>query len=145
MARAEDPLDCAGWPGRAGTAPAIAATATTRAASAEAQGPPVTSLSGNGFQIKKLHAVRDVHLIAPDRRMTGRDKLDADFIEAEPVAVAASETKSSNAAQPDQAAQAPAHPAASPGQEAKPGAARDRSPARSPARSPSRSQKPNRR
>ncbi|HZW29694.1 MAG TPA: hypothetical protein VFF52_03250, partial [Isosphaeraceae bacterium] len=69
-------------------ATATAATATAQPASSQAPAP--SNLSGSGLQIKKLHALRDVHLTAPNRKITGRSSLDADFIQAEPAPVLAS-------------------------------------------------------
>jgi hypothetical protein len=38
-----------------------------------------------GFQIERLLALRDAHLIAPSRTMTARQRLDAEFVEAPPL------------------------------------------------------------
>ncbi|MFI5455416.1 MAG: hypothetical protein ACHRXM_08180 [Isosphaerales bacterium] len=43
---------------------------------------------GGNFQIERLRAIRDVHLIAPAKTMTARERLDADFVDAAPAAVA---------------------------------------------------------
>ena len=44
-------------------------------------------LGGGSFQIKRLIALRDVHLLAPSKTMTARERLDADFVDAEPTSV----------------------------------------------------------
>ena len=49
-------------------------------------------LGGGGFQIKRLVALRDVHLLAPSKTMTARERLDADFVDAEPTVVASAPT-----------------------------------------------------
>ena len=48
-----------------------------------------TGLGGGNFQIERLLAIRDVHLIAPSKTLTARERLDADFIAAAPAPVAA--------------------------------------------------------
>ena len=49
-------------------------------------------LGGGGFQIKRLVALRDVHLLAPSKTMTARERLDADFVDAQPTVVASAPT-----------------------------------------------------
>jgi len=41
-----------------------------------------SGLGGGNLQIEHLHALRDVHLIAPAKTMTAREWLDAEFVEA---------------------------------------------------------------
>jgi hypothetical protein len=45
-------------------------------------------MGGGNLQMEQLHAIVDVHLLAPAKTMTARDRLDAVFIEAEPTSVA---------------------------------------------------------
>ncbi len=45
-----------------------------------------SSLGGGGFDIRRLLAFRDVHLLAPAKTMIGRQYVDAMFIQAPPVA-----------------------------------------------------------
>jgi len=47
---------------------------------------------GGGFQIDRLVALRDVHLLAPSKTMTARARLDADFVDAVPTPVASAPT-----------------------------------------------------
>jgi hypothetical protein len=47
---------------------------------------------GGSFQIDRLVALRDVHLLAPSKTMTARERLDADFVDAEPAAVVSAPT-----------------------------------------------------
>ena len=48
---------------------------------------------GSGsFQIDRLVALRDVHLLAPSKTMTARERLDADFVDAEPTPVVSAPT-----------------------------------------------------
>ena len=47
-------------------------------------------LAGGNLQIERLHAFRDVHLIAPAKTMTARERLDAEFIQTESPRVATS-------------------------------------------------------
>ncbi len=49
---------------------------------------PMADLGGGGFQIDRLVALRDVHLLAPSKTMTARERLDADFVDAPPTPVA---------------------------------------------------------
>ena len=44
---------------------------------------------GGGLQMEQMHAVVDVHLLAPSKTMTARETFDAEFIEAEAPKVAA--------------------------------------------------------
>ena len=41
-----------------------------------------TSAQGGSFQIQRLLALRDVHLVAPSKNLTAREQLDADFKES---------------------------------------------------------------
>jgi hypothetical protein len=76
---------------------------------------------GGNFQIERLLALRDAHLVAPSKNLTARQRLDADFFEApRPVAV----TRSTAVAAPVQAT-ATASTAATPGPEAPAAAATD--------------------
>jgi lipopolysaccharide export system protein LptA len=70
-----------------------------------------------GFRIKRLLALRDVHLVAPSKRLTARDRLDADFEEAPSPVIAASSPAQGAAGAPaaPEAAAAPA-PGAADGQ-----------------------------
>ena len=58
-----------------------AKSATAKATSAQ-KGQGDSSAEGGNFQIQRLLALRDVHLVAPSRNLTARDRLDADFKEA---------------------------------------------------------------
>ena len=49
------------------------------------QSPGGSSLGGGGFDIRRLLAFRDVHLLAPAKTMIGRQYVDAVFIQAPPV------------------------------------------------------------
>ena len=49
-----------------------------------AQQQPDTSIGSGGFDIKRLMAVRDVHLIAPGKNLTARKRFDADFDQVAP-------------------------------------------------------------
>ncbi len=70
-------------PKPAESTPAKSATAkatTTATSGQEGQGD--SSAEGGSFQIQRLLALRDVHLVAPSKNLTARDRLDADFKEA---------------------------------------------------------------
>jgi len=60
-----------------------------------------------GFQINRLVALNDVHLYAPAKTMTARDRLDAEFVDAEPSSpepgakAQAEDTASSQTAKPE--------------------------------------------
>ena len=41
-------------------------------------------MGGGNLQMEQLHALVDVHLLAPAKTMTARERLDAEFVEAEP-------------------------------------------------------------
>jgi hypothetical protein len=45
-------------------------------------------MGGGNLQIEQMHALVDVHLLAPAKTMTARDRFDAEFIEAEATQVA---------------------------------------------------------
>ena len=70
-------------PKPAESTPAKSATAkaTTMATSGQ-KGKGDSSAEGGNFQIQRLLAIRDVHLVAPSKNLTARDRLDADFKEA---------------------------------------------------------------
>jgi hypothetical protein len=59
-------------------------------------------MGGGNLQMEQLHALVDVHLLAPAKTMTARDRLDAEFIEAEATQVASTTTaaKSNDAPRP---------------------------------------------
>ena len=57
-------------------------------------------LAGGNLQIERLRAFRDVHLIAPAKTMTARERLDAEFVQAEPPQVAANATSKPAASAP---------------------------------------------
>ena len=70
-------------PKPAESTPAKSATAkatTTATSGQEGQGD--SSAEGGSFQIQRLLALRNVHLVAPSKNLTARDRLDADFKEA---------------------------------------------------------------
>ena len=56
--------------------------ATGPAASAGGQAAEKTSPQAGGFQIKRLLALGNAHLVAPSKNLTARDRLDTDFEEA---------------------------------------------------------------
>ena len=45
-------------------------------------------MGGGNLQMEQLHALFDVHLLAPAKTMTARERLDAEFVEAEATQVA---------------------------------------------------------
>jgi len=47
-----------------------------------------SGLGGGNFDIERLLALRDVHLLAPSKTMTARERLDAEFVEPEPSPIA---------------------------------------------------------
>ena len=49
------------------------------------------SVGGGGFDIKRVLAFRDVHLLAPAKTMTAREWLDADFVQVAPTPPAAND------------------------------------------------------
>ena len=49
-------------------------------------------LGGGGLEVKRILAYRDVHALAPDRKMVGREDLELRFVEADPAPVVASTT-----------------------------------------------------
>ncbi len=74
-----------------------------------ASGPSTAgSLGGGGLDVERILAYRDVHSLAPDRRMVARKDMELHFIEAEPTPVVASTTS----APTEGAAEAPAPEAA---------------------------------
>jgi hypothetical protein len=54
--------------------------------------------TGGGLQMERLLAVRDVHLLAPSKTMTARQRLDAEFVAAPATSVAAPATSVAAAA-----------------------------------------------
>ena len=58
-------------------------------------------MGGGNLQIEQLHALVDVHLLAPAKTMTARERLDAEFVEAEATQVASTApAKSKDASSP---------------------------------------------
>jgi hypothetical protein len=49
---------------------------------------PKAGMGGGNLQMEQLHAIVDVHLLAPAKTMTARERLDAVFIDAEPTSIA---------------------------------------------------------
>jgi hypothetical protein len=90
----------------------IATPAQSRLSAADAKNAgkagtqPGSGLGGGNFDIERLLALRDVHLLAPAKTMTARERLDAEFVEPEqsPPAAAASPAKVSVASSPTAAA-----------------------------------------
>ena len=58
------------------------AKSTTTTASSRQKDKGDDSAEGEAFQIERLLAIRDVHLVAPSKHLTARDRLDASFQEA---------------------------------------------------------------
>ena len=56
-----------------------------------AQAAQDASVGGGGFDIKRVLAFRDVHLLAPAKTMTAREWLDADFVQVAPTPPAAND------------------------------------------------------
>ena len=56
--------------------------------SASKQSESKAGMGGGNLQMEQLHALVDVHLLAPAKTMTARDRLDAEFVEAEATQVA---------------------------------------------------------
>ena len=87
-----------------------AADRTTISASGRsaANGSANADLGGGNFEIERLLAHRDVHLIAPSKTITARERLDADFIDAVPTPTVstATTTIASNKAQTQDSAPA---------------------------------------
>ncbi|HMF35935.1 MAG TPA: hypothetical protein VKF17_04820, partial [Isosphaeraceae bacterium] len=75
-----------------------AKSATAKATSAQ-KGQGDSSAEGGTFQIQRLLALRDVHLVAPSKNLTARDRLDADFKEA-PSSTIATRTTAQGTSQP---------------------------------------------
>ncbi|MGB2612377.1 MAG: hypothetical protein WBC80_25665 [Isosphaeraceae bacterium] len=75
-----------------------AKSATAKATSAQ-KGQGDSSAEGGNFQIQRLLALRDVHLVAPSKNLTARDRLDADFKEA-PSSTIATRTTAQGTSQP---------------------------------------------
>jgi len=69
---------------------AFSGSATTDETPAGNQRGSDTGLGGSNFDIKKLWALRDVHLLAPSKTMTARERLEAEFVDAPPAAAIAS-------------------------------------------------------
>ncbi len=59
---------------------------------------PSSGLGGGNFDIERLLALRDVHLLAPGKTMTARERLDAEFVEPKPAVPARADLASANAA-----------------------------------------------
>jgi len=95
-----------------------AANHETSAGKEQGSGP---DLGGGGFQIEHLWAVRDVHLIAPAKTMTARERLEAEFIDAAPAAVTPAAPAAVASAAPAKAADSPSSNAANAGQVQQPG------------------------
>jgi hypothetical protein len=66
-------------------------SATTTSSSGQ-NGKGDTSAEGGNFQIQRLLALRNVHLVAPSKNLTARDRLEADFKEAPSPTVVTSST-----------------------------------------------------
>jgi len=80
--------------------PAKSSTAQPATTSSSAQrGKGDTSAQGGNFQIQRLVALGDVHLVAPSKNLTARDRLDADFKEA-PAATTATPSTAQGGSQP---------------------------------------------
>jgi hypothetical protein len=60
--------------------------ASTRPKSGDDRGAGEAPADG-GFRIDRLMALRDVHLLAPSKTLTARERLDAEFVDAEPTPV----------------------------------------------------------
>jgi hypothetical protein len=56
---------------------------------------------GGGLRLEKLLAVRDAHLLAPSKTMTARERLDAEFVDAEPLPSGAAAPAEREMAQPE--------------------------------------------
>jgi hypothetical protein len=77
-------------------------SSTGRQSTASKEKDSEAETKGGGLQIEQLHAIVDVHLLAPSKTMTARDTFDAEFIDAEPSKVAsASPAKSRETLNPD--------------------------------------------
>jgi len=85
-------------PAESGSAKSTTAKATTTATSGQ-RGKGDTSAQGGNFQIQRLLALRDVHLVAPSKNLTARDRLDADFKEA-PASTTATPSTAQGTSQP---------------------------------------------
>ena len=75
---------------------------------ATSQGNAGGGLGGGGLEVEQIRAFRDVHSLAPDRKMEARRDLDLQFVEAEPTPVVAA----AGSATTEAAADAPAPEAA---------------------------------
>jgi hypothetical protein len=95
------PTVAAGFAGKSASAATPIITASSRAttppvSSASTQSTPgddrgaKADLGGGSFQIDRLVALRDVHLLAPSKTMTARQRLDADFVEGPPTPIVSS-------------------------------------------------------
>ena len=58
--------------------------------------PNDSSSGGDGFDIKRLLAIRDVHLLAPAKTMVGREWVDARFTHSQPVPGSSNNTSTNN-------------------------------------------------
>ena len=88
-------------PKPAESTPAKSATAkaTTTATSGQ-KGKGDSSAEGGNFQIQRLLALRDVHLVAPSKNLTARDRLDAYFKDAPSSTIATRSTAQETSQQP---------------------------------------------
>src|SRR5208337_196053 len=75
------------------------AESTPAKATSAQKGQGDSSAEGGNFQIQRLLALRDVHLVAPSKNLTARDRLDADFKEA-PSSTIATRTTAQGTSQP---------------------------------------------
>jgi hypothetical protein len=89
-ARAENTIT-----GQNGAAPTMVASVeqNTRSSADDRSGGSKESeskagMGGGNLQVEQLHALIDVHLLAPAKTMTARDRLDAEFVEVEATQVA---------------------------------------------------------
>jgi len=76
-----------------------AAVKTTTTATSAQRSNGDSSAEGGNFQIQRLLALRDVHLVAPSKNLTARDRLEADFKEA-PGSTSATRTTPQEMSQP---------------------------------------------
>ena len=76
-----------------------------------------SSLGGGGFDIRRLLAFRDVHLLAPAKTMTARLWLDAEFIDGAPPPVPAPAPAAVASAAPSNVEDIPGSTDANPGQD----------------------------
>ena len=79
----------------------------------DAEGSPAGA-GGGGFEIRRLLAFRDVHMLAPAKTMAARQWLDATFVDAVPAASPIATTPAATATAPAAVAAAPAAGATAP-------------------------------